>query len=139
MRRATVAQPQAKAGTPGLFLCLALLAASGLAVATASRAAEPVTLAVASANVARDAGRAAVDIVLKPDSKAALASFTADHVGQTIAISVDGKVVMSARLVEPISGGTIRVSGSFSRDEARALARRLGAGEARLELSADAP
>jgi len=118
-----------------LGVCLAvLLLACGLA------AAEPLALAVAAATVVRDPapGQDALDVKLTPDSAKAFAAFTAANVGKTIDLSIDGAVVMSPRLVEPILGGEIMVSGTFSRDELRRLAERISSGSAMVMVDARA-
>ena len=125
----------AKAGPSGLFRWLVLLIlAYGLGGGPLR--AEPLLLAVASAKATRDAFGLVIDIAVKPEAKAALARFTADNVGQTIDISIDGKVVASARLIEPINGGTFHVSGALDAKGARDIAQRLSKGTARLELTA---
>ncbi|BCG94379.1 SecDF P1 head subdomain-containing protein [Mesorhizobium sp. 131-2-1] len=118
-----------------LVVCLAmLLLACGLA------AAQPLALAVAAATVVRDPapGQDALDLKLTPDSAKAFAAFTVANVGRTIDLSVDGAVVMSPRLLEPILGGEIMVGGRFSRNELRRLAERISSGSGKVTVDARA-
>ena len=102
-------------------------------------AAEPLTLGVATATVVPDPSRqAALDLKLTPDSAKAFAAFTSANVGKTIDLSIDGAVVMSPRLVEPILGGEIMVSGTFAKGELERLARRISSGDAKVAVEAKA-
>ena len=101
-------------------------------------AAEPLKLGVATAMVMPDPSQAALDLKLTPDSAKAFAAFTSANVGKTIDLSTDGAVVMSPRLVEPILGGEIMVSGTFAKGELERLARRISSGDARVAVEAKA-
>ena len=61
------------------------------------------------------------------------AEFTANNVGRTVEIRIDGKVVMKPIIREPIKGGSIQVSGGFTLKDAKELADRLNSGAARVE------
>jgi|CXWL01.1.fsa_nt_gi preprotein translocase subunit SecD len=54
---------------------------------------------------------------------------TSDHVGERLAVIVDGFVVTAPIIVEPIRGGHLQFSGDFNLEEAAELARRLVARE----------
>lgn len=79
------------------------------------------------------AGRPEVLIKLSPQSKDALALFSAAHVGSEIEILVEGQAVSRARLVEPLKLGELMLAGDFDRTAAETLASRLS-NQARLEL-----
>ena len=53
---------------------------------------------------------------------------TTDHVGEQVAIFLDGAPISAPVVNQPISGGQAVISGSFTVDEARDLARNLNAG-----------
>lgn len=53
---------------------------------------------------------------------------TSEHVGESLAIFLDGEVISAPRINEPISGGQAVISGSFTPDEARNLAQNLNFG-----------
>lgn len=53
---------------------------------------------------------------------------TADNVGEQLAIFLDGEMISSPRINEPIGGGTAVISGGFDTDEARDLAQNLNFG-----------
>jgi len=61
------------------------------------------------------------------------AEFTANNVGRTIEVRIDGKVVMRPIIREAIKGGSVQVSGGFTPKEALELADRLNSGAARVE------
>ncbi len=42
------------------------------------------------------------------------AEFTANNVGRTVEVRIDGKVVMRPIIREPIKGGSVQVSGGFT-------------------------
>ncbi|MBB6407444.1 SecDF P1 head subdomain-containing protein [Mesorhizobium sangaii] len=111
-----------------------VLLACGLAMA------EPLTLAIAKAVVVPDAapGQVALNLKMTPDSGRAFAAFTKANVGKTIDLSVGGSVVMSPRLVEPILGGEVMISGRFAKGELRRLAEQISAGRAKATVDVSA-
>ena len=114
-----------------------VLLACGLAMA------EPLTLAIAKAAVVSDAasGQMMLSLKMTPDSAKAFADFTKANVGKVVDLSVDGAVVASPRLVEPILGGEVMLSGTFAAGELQRLAQRISAGGARVtvEVKAEQP
>ena len=114
-----------------------VLLACGLAMA------EPLTLAIAKAAVVSDAasGQMMLSLKMTPDSAKAFADFTKANVGKVVDLSVDGAVVASPRLVEPILGGEVMLSGTFAAGELQRLAQRISAGGAKLtvEVKAEQP
>ena len=110
------------------------LLACGLAMA------EPLTLAIAKAVVVPDPapGQVALNLKMTPDSTQAFAAFTKANVGRTIDLSVGGSVVMSPRLVEPILGGEVLISGRFAKGELSRLAERISAGKAKVTIDVKA-
>ncbi|MGX5828779.1 SecDF P1 head subdomain-containing protein [Mesorhizobium sp. 43Arga] len=113
------------------------LFACGLAMA------KPLTLAIAKAAVVSDQapGQRALNLKMTPDSAKAFADFTTANVGKVIDLSVDGAVVASPRLVEPILGGEVMLSGTFAPGELQRLAERISAGGAKVtvEVKAEQP
>lgn len=111
-----------------------LLAIFSIGVAFAA----PLKLVVQKAFVTTDqtTGRPLLQIDLAPDSREAFAQLTSASIGKVVHLRIDGKVVMSPRVVEPILQGTVIVSGEFSPSELRAVATRLEAGEATIEVEA---
>ena len=78
--------------------------------------------------------QSALDLQLTPQGGEAFAGFTARHVGKTVDLVIDGKVMISPRLVEPITGGRIVVSGKFAPGRLEAIARRISAGSATVDV-----
>jgi preprotein translocase subunit SecD len=109
---------------------VAVVASSGIA------AAAPLALVVADARLSADSvpNTTVVDITLSPDSGKAFAAFTAAHVGDKVAIMVDGRAVMTPILRDPITGGVVEISGAFDRAEWLRLADRLKQGTAHLAV-----
>lgn len=119
----------------------ALLVALAALFAAGAAAAERLPLSVAAVEIVPDTvpgGQMLLHLELTPDSRAAFAGFTGRHVGETIDLSVEGRVVMSVRVVEPIEGGVFVIGGTFAKGELEALARRLVAGKATIEVEARA-
>ncbi|WP_027051697.1 SecDF P1 head subdomain-containing protein [Mesorhizobium erdmanii] len=114
-----------------------MLFACGLAMA------EPLTLAIAKAAVVSDQASVQMGLNLKmtPDSAKAFADFTKANVGKVVDLSVDGTVVASPRLVEPILGGEVMLNGTFAPGELQHLAERISAGGAKVtvEVKAEQP
>ena len=78
--------------------------------------------------------QSALDLQLTPQGGEAFAAFTERHVGKTVDLVIDGKVMISPRLVEPIIGGRIVVSGKFAPGRLEAIARRISAGSATVDV-----
>jgi preprotein translocase subunit SecD len=121
------------AGRLGLLLC-ALALATIIEIAAAR--AEPLLLAVARAEAAFDqyTRQPIVTIVLTEAGKTAFAKFTTDNVGHKTEFRTDGRVLMSPVIREPITGGTVQISGSFTAAAAREFASKLSAATARIEV-----
>ena len=76
------------------------------------------------------AGLAAPQIVLNFDSEGAklFEKITTEHVGEMLAIFLDGQPISTPVIQEPIPGGQATISGSFTATEARDLVRNLNFG-----------
>jgi preprotein translocase subunit SecD len=70
-------------------------------------------------------------VLLTLDDKGAkkLAKLTSTNVGNAMAIVLDGEVISAPIINEPILGGSLQVSGSFTNDSARDLASALSSGK----------
>jgi preprotein translocase subunit SecD len=93
-------------------------------------AAEIINLEVASSTVERDktTNDVVVTIELSPDAKTAFENFTQRNVGRNIEVRIGTMVLLKARLVEKISGGTIRATTKFSDDEGKKVSAQLTRG-----------
>jgi hypothetical protein len=141
-----------KAGLLGLFLWLAVAAVSpGMAQPSLLEQLEkggttappprkstlpPLRLQIASAAPLFDerTKEPVITIRLTERSGRMFAELTKDNVGRTIEVRIDGKVVMSPIIREPILGGSVQVSGGFTLKDAQELADRLNSGAARIEV-----
>jgi preprotein translocase subunit SecD len=70
-------------------------------------------------------GKHGVGILLTEDAGLRLARFSSRHIGERMAIVVDGRVVSTPRIMAEISGGRALVHGGFDEAEARAIADKL--------------
>lgn len=79
-----------------------------------------------TADVAIDqTGQPLVSFTLTPDGAREFADYTAAHVGDVLAIVLDGVVVSSPRIESAITGGQGQISGQFALEEATQLATQL--------------
>ncbi len=81
-------------------------------------------------------GQVAMQLELTAQSGSAFADFTGRHVGETVELCVDEAPVMSPRLVEPILGAKIMVSGNFSVGELEGMARKIADKQAKVSVRA---
>jgi SecD-like export protein len=94
-----------------------------------------VRLDIKNAAVAYDQhDRPAVRTRLTARSAIAYFRFTRFYQGRIIELLVDGRVVSAPRIVEPITGGLILLSGSLTYEEAARIAQRLKTHDARLTV-----
>ena len=82
---------------------------------------------VVAVDVAYSERSASTEINLTFDEAGAaeLASLTAARISEPLPIAVDGEVISSPYVMEAITGGAAVITGSFTEEEATALARRL--------------
>ncbi|MER8848924.1 MULTISPECIES: SecDF P1 head subdomain-containing protein [Mesorhizobium] len=113
-----------------------LVAAVATVLVGQTAVAEPLTLIIARTVAVPDSvsGQAMLSLKLTPDSGKAFARFTGANVGKIVDLSIDGAVMMSPRIVEPIRGGEIMVSGTFKPGEVERIAERISAGDAKVEV-----
>jgi len=112
-------------------LLFALLA---LAPGTAS-AGESIVLHVQHVSVMTDpiGGQPALKMELTAESKEAFGAFTNRHIGQQVDLKVDGEVLMSPIVREPILGGEVVINGQFEKAELVGIAKRVEAADAKVE------
>jgi hypothetical protein len=73
---------------------------------------------IASVTIGDDAqARRVLNIVLKPAARAAFATYTETHIGETFAVVIDGRVALLPMINEPITGGEIAISGGGESDD----------------------
>jgi preprotein translocase subunit SecD len=120
---------------------LAALIATLLLASGAAAFAKPLPLSVAKVSVVTDriTDQKSLSLELTPKSREAFGEFTTAHVGDTIDLKIDGKVVMSPRLMEPILGGVIMVSGTFEPSQLVEIGKQIIPGGARVEVEAQEP
>jgi preprotein translocase subunit SecD len=95
---------------------------------------EIIELHVQHAMVANDIGdRPDMKLDLAPESKDAFGAFTTKYIGRVVDLKIDGKVMVSPVVRDPILGGQVMVSGNFERGELVAIAKRIEAANAKVE------
>jgi preprotein translocase subunit SecD len=115
-----------KAGLSGLLLC-------GLLACAAS--AEPLAIEIVRAELGIDerTGMSVVIVRLNEASKRLLAEASQKNLGKRMDLRVDGRVVMSPYIREPLLGGSFQIT-ALSVEEARDVTERISAGGAKVEI-----
>lgn len=72
--------------------------------------------------------RSVVNIRLDETGKTKLTALTTQHIGQPMAIVLDGEVLSAPIIQEPIVGGALQVSGGFTAESANLLSIKLKSG-----------
>ncbi|UWQ95702.1 hypothetical protein K3728_00200 [Rhodobacteraceae bacterium M385] len=72
-----------------------------------------------------ETGSIAINLTFGPGLAAWLATETGEHIGEQIELSICQEVITAPRVMEPITGGTISISGSYNMAEAETLAARI--------------
>ncbi len=122
-----------KGTTPFLHLfAIAALVLSWCPIAAAETLA--LDIKEAKAEIDQRTHEPIVVIVLIPGSARIFAEVTGKNVGKTMDIRVDSRSVLKSVIREPILGGTLNVSGHFSRQEVDDIVARLSSGAAKLEF-----
>ncbi len=67
-------------------------------------------------------GMVSVLVTLEPAAGARLGAITRAHIGKTLAISLNGKILTEPTVLESITGGAFQISGRFNVQEAERLA-----------------
>jgi hypothetical protein len=75
-----------------------------------------------------------VVITMAPRSGRMFAELTANNIGRTLVLRIDGQIVSEPIIREPIKGGVVQISGDMTLKDAAALAERLSKGEAKIEV-----
>jgi preprotein translocase subunit SecD len=70
-------------------------------------------------------GRPMVRIRFTPEAAQRLERITCANVGKMLELVVDGRVVTTAQIVDCIKGGEVQLSGNFTPEETRQIARNL--------------
>lgn len=94
-------------------------------------------LTVRDASLQRDQhapGNVFIALRLNWKSTEEFGAYTQTRIGKTIALSIDGEIVLRARLVEAIHAGNIRISLNSDEDRAQKILRRLKDKSAKVEV-----
>jgi preprotein translocase subunit SecD len=93
--------------------------------------------AVTDAAAGTESGTGAwiVNVDFDNAGSATWATYTADNVGNQVAITLDGRVVSAPTINNAIPGGTTQITGDFTQEEATALANQLKYGALPLTFS----
>jgi preprotein translocase subunit SecD len=112
-----------------------------LALLTPARAGESMVLHVEHVSVVNEpvSNQLALKMELTPESKEAFGAFTNRHIGEQVDLKVDGEVIMSPVVREPILGGEVMITGRFGRAELVGIAKRIEAADAKVEAEVHDP
>ncbi len=85
--------------------------------------------AISSANVLTDpsSGAPQIEILLTDQGREQFAKITKENLNKRIAIAIDGRSYSAPVVREEITGGKVRISGSFTEEQARELAAKINA------------
>jgi preprotein translocase subunit SecD len=99
-------------------------------------ASEPLSIGLVRASLDFDqrTGEPIITFVMTEASGRAFADLTTRSFGKPVEIRIDGRTMSKPVIREPILGGRGQISGSFTVDEARAMAERLSSGAGKLEV-----
>lgn len=89
---------------------------------------ETASLEFAGSNSGQLANEPLVAVRFTSEGSKLFADITRAHVGEQLGIFLDGELLSAPVINEPITGGTAIISGSFTPEEARALAQNLSFG-----------
>lgn len=89
---------------------------------------ETASLQFAGSNSGQLANEPLVAVKFTDEGSKLFADITRAHVGEQLGIFLDGELLSSPVINEPITGGTAIISGSFTPEEARSLAQNLSFG-----------
>ncbi len=70
-------------------------------------------------------GKFVIEFALKPDAKDLFAEYTSTHIGQVLAIVLDGRVISTPVIQSAITDGAGVITGNFTEESANALAIQL--------------
>ena len=84
-------------------------------------------VALTNADIARawpqlDAGGFCVGFMLTEEGSLKLARLTKSHIGENVAIMVDGRIMSAPKIMDEITGGRAVINGKFTEEEAGLLA-----------------
>lgn len=63
----------------------------------------------------------AILIRFKEDSKKKLHKLTSENINQRLGIFINGQLIVAPIIMEPISGGSVKISGQFTREETQRI------------------
>ena len=85
-------------------------------------------VALTNADIARawpqaDADGFSIGFMLTEEGSLKLARLTKSHIGENVAIMIDGRVMSAPKIMAEITGGRAIINGNFTEEEAGALAK----------------
>lgn len=80
---------------------------------------------IASAKVAKTEYGPQIEIVFTDEGRNIFAKITRENIGKPLAIIIDDKVISAPVIMAEISGGKAVITGKFSEQEARSIAKRI--------------
>jgi preprotein translocase subunit SecD len=121
-------------GWRGLLIGCALCLASVWSIHSVNAEPRALDIVRATAGLDQKTNKPIVNITLTKASKQDFGQFTAGNVGGKMGLRVNDQVLSIAVLREPLVAESFQISGDFSVDETNAMAGRLSAPGARIEI-----
>jgi preprotein translocase subunit SecD len=118
-------------------LRFSLLACALVAAMVTAALAQSIAINVTSAEAAYDpqTGKPVVTFHMDLSSARAFAELTAKNIGRAASVVVDGHVMSQPIIRAAMVSGTAQISGDFSIEEVRSLARRLSDGSSKMTIA----
>jgi len=127
-----------KLGLAGFGLWCAIFAASFWPHTISAGEVLQIEVKVVNARLEQQTGKSVIFVKVSEESKRQIAELTQKNLGRPTEFRVDGKVVMKPIIREPILGGTFELTGGFTIEEAKDIAKRLSSGtKIEVELVSD--
>jgi hypothetical protein len=111
-------------GGNGYLLDPSVLAGNAISAATATQGTNGVTSWV-------------VTITFSVNAQRAWSTYTGEHIGEQVSLTLDGQVLSAPQIVQQINGGSMQINANFTQTEATDLAKWLGTGALPLAFRID--
>jgi preprotein translocase subunit SecD len=115
-------------GFAGFGLWCAIFAVSVWANVAAAGEKLSIEVKVADARIDPQTKQSIIFVKLTEESKRLIAEMTQKNVGKATEFRVDGRVLMKPVIREPLLAGVFEISGNFSLNDAKDIAKRMSSG-----------
>jgi preprotein translocase subunit SecD len=120
-------RPRKLSFTGYVFSCAMLLASLSSSIVAAGEVFY-IEVKMADGRIDPKTKQSVIFVKLTDDSKRVVAELTQKNVGKVAEFRVDGRVLMKPVIREPLLGGVFEISGNYSLNEAKDIAKRMSSG-----------